>query len=153
MCNYIYYHTMPRKTMTASDFGGACVCLGLRKAARLVARRYDDALRPLAITSGQFSILAALLRDGAVAMGGLAEALGMDRTTLNRNLKPLERGRLIASSTDRDDRRVRAIQLTEAGHAMLSRAIPIWERAQADSQTRLAGLGWTELQTRLRALS
>jgi len=136
----------------AADFGATCICLGVRKAARQVVRRYDDAFRPFGITSGQFSILAAMLRDGAVPIGHLADVLGMDRTTLNRNLKPLEGEKLIATTATREDRRVRGLILTTKGRALLDRAIPIWRTAQADSERRLAGTEWPKFRSQLEAL-
>lgn len=139
-------------TITAADIGASCVCLGVRRAARLVARRYDDAFRPLGITSGQFSILAALLGEGAVPLGSLAEILGMDRTTLNRNLRPLEAMALVATRSDKSDARVRGLQLTAGGRALLDRAIPIWTEVQADSQRRLARSGWPQFRAYLQAL-
>ncbi len=81
---------MKRSDPKASEFSAVCVCLALNKAARATSRRYDAALKPVGITSGQFTILSALLQDRPPALGALAEALGMDRTTLSRNLKPLE---------------------------------------------------------------
>lgn len=151
-CNCTYIATMTMK-LTAMDLGAACVCLGVRKAARQVARRYDDAFRPLGITSGQFSILGALLRDEAVPLGALADVLGMDRTTLNRNLKPLEDDKLITTTASTEDRRVRALLLTAKGRALLDRAIPIWRTAQADSERRLAGTEWPKFRSQLQALS
>lgn len=139
--------------LTARDLSEACVCLGVRKAARQVARRYDEAFRPLGITSGQFSILGALLRDEPVALGAVADVLGMDRTTLNRNLKPLEQDRLVVTRAAETDARVRALVLTAKGHALLERAIPIWRSAQGDSQRRLAGTDWSELRRQLQSLS
>jgi DNA-binding MarR family transcriptional regulator len=139
--------------LTARELGAACVCLGVRKAARQVARRYDDAFRPLGITSGQFSILSALLRDQAVPLGALADVLGMDRTTLNRNLKPLEEEDLVVKTATEEDRRVRGLSLTREGRALLNRAIPIWRTAQADSERRLAGSGWPKLRSQLEALN
>jgi DNA-binding MarR family transcriptional regulator len=145
--------SMKQKHTTAFDIGSACVCLGVRRAARLVARRYDDALRPLGITSGQFSILAALMRDEAVPLGALADALGMDRTTLSRNLKPLEGGRLVVTMSDKADRRVRGLVLTDKGRKLLDHAVPLWLTAQVDSERRLAGTEWPILRTQLQALS
>ena len=143
---------MKRKSITAADIGTTCVCLGVRKAARILARRYDDAFRPLGITSGQFSILAALMQDSAVPLGALAETLGMDRTTLNRNLKPLEAIGLVATSSDKSDARVRGLKLTASGRLLLEQAIPIWSAVQADSQRRLAKSGWPQFRTLLQAL-
>lgn len=141
------------RQLSAQDIGSTCVCLGIRKIARQVARRYDEAFRPLGITSGQFSILAALLRDEPVPLGALADTLGMDRTTLNRNLKPLEHSRLVGTATDRKDRRIRGVALTDAGRALLHRAIPAWRLAQADSARRLQPAAWPALQSKLNALS
>jgi DNA-binding MarR family transcriptional regulator len=141
------------KRLTAWELGSACVCLGVRRAARQVARRYDDAFRPLGITSGQFAILSALLRDEAVPLGALADVLGMDRTTLNRNLKPLEDEKLIATTATKEDRRVRGLILTDKGRTLLDHAIPIWRTAQADSERRLAGVDWPKFRSQLEALS
>ncbi len=137
---------------TAADIESACVCLGVRRAARLVARRYDEALRPLGLTSGQFSILAALLRDRAAPLGVLADLLGLERTTLNRNLKPLEAMGLVETTPAESDARVRGLVLTPAGRTLLDRAVPHWRAAQADSQRRLGEAGWRDLRLRLHAL-
>ena len=74
---------------SASTIYQACVCLGVQRAARALARRYDEALRPAGLTSGQFAILTALLGDDGVALTVLADRLGLERTTLTRNLAPL----------------------------------------------------------------
>src|ERR1700757_3832201 len=84
-----------------------CLCLHLQRAARAVARRFDAALRPLGLTSGQFSLLMSLNRSEPATMGGVATLLAMDRTTLTANLKPLARRGLVAVTTDPDDRRNR----------------------------------------------
>lgn len=144
---------MSKQTLSAADFGSMCVCLGVRKAARAVSRRYDEAFRPLGITSGQFSILAALLRDRPVPISSLADALGMERTTLTRNLRPLEDGELVATVADKEDRRIRGLRLTAAGHGLLERAIPLWKAQQSESQKRLAGAPWRELRAHLAALT
>jgi DNA-binding MarR family transcriptional regulator len=143
---------MAQRSITAAEIGTACVCLGVRKAARRLARRYDEALRPLGITSGQFSILAALLLRDPVPLGVLAETLGMDRTTLNRNLMPLEKRKLIATAALPDDGRVRGLVLAERGRALLDRAVPLWKEAQAESQRRLQRSSWTEFRSLLSAL-
>lgn len=99
------------------------------------------------------SILAALLRHESVPLGSLAELLGMERSTLNRNLKPLEEMGLVATAIDKSDARVRALQLTSSGRALLDQAIPIWARIQSDSLRRLNKSGWPQLRTLLHALS
>lgn len=76
---------------TFSDFNTLCACQALRQATRKVSRRYDAALRPVKLNAGQFTMLAALLRPDPVTITTLADQLGIDRTTLSRDLKPLER--------------------------------------------------------------
>ena len=129
----------------------ACLCLHARRAARALARRYDAALRPLGLTSGQFSLLMALNRPEPPAMGEVASLLAMDRTTLTANLKPLERRGLLAVAPDGADRRSRRLELTEPGRALLARALPAWERTQAEAERLLADPG--HLRASLSALS
>jgi DNA-binding MarR family transcriptional regulator len=114
-----------------------CVCGNLRMAARLVTQRYDDALRPTGLRFMQFTLLARLRAADGLPMTELAQQMGLDRTTLTRNLKPLiERG--YAHITPGNDRRERLVTLTGRGRAALREALPHWERAQ-DGMT--AGLG------------
>ena len=108
-----------------------CVCLHLQRAARAVARRFDEVFRPLGITSGQFSLLMSLNRPDPPTIGRLAERFAMDRTTLTANLKPLERRGLVTITVDESDRRSRRLALTPAGRALLVAAVPIWKRTHA----------------------
>ena len=125
-----------------------CFCLHAQRAARAVARRFDDALRPLGLRSGQFSLLISLNRPEAPTLGSVARLLAMDRTTLTANLKPLERRGLIRVAPDEKDRRARRLHLTAEGLALLRRAVPVWiethqgiERAlDAGGETIRAGL-------------
>lgn len=103
-----------------------CLCLHVQRAARAIARRFDEALRPLDITNGQFSLLMSLNRPAPPNMGSVASLLAMDRTTLTAALKPLERRGLVESFPDADDRRSRRLRLTTEGQALLARAVPIW---------------------------
>ncbi len=91
-----------------------CLCLHTKRAARALARRYDEALRPAGLTSGQFSLMMALNRPEPPAIGDVASLLAMDRTTLSANLKPLERRGLVKLAVDPDDRRSRVMLLTAA---------------------------------------
>ena len=129
----------------------ACLCLHAQRAARALARRYDAALRPLGLTSGQFSLLMALNRPEPPAMGEVASLLAMDRTTLTANLKPLERRGLLAVAPDGANGRSRRLELTEPGRALPARALPAWERTQAEEERLLADPG--HLRAGLRALS
>jgi DNA-binding MarR family transcriptional regulator len=144
---------MEKSKLTASEVYATCVCLGLQRAARGAARRYDEALRSTGLTSGQFTILSSLLRDEPTPIGSLAELLGLDRTTLNRNLRPLESENLIATVSDPKDARVRRIQLTPAGRKRLETAIPLWRKVQSDSNGRLGKTGWQNLRPLLADLS
>jgi DNA-binding MarR family transcriptional regulator len=134
-----------------------CVCLGVNKAARATTRRYDAAFRPLGLTSGQFSLLAALHRPEPVALGKLAETLGMDRTTLNRNIRPLEDEGLVATVADPEDARVRALALTARGLEKLAAAAPVWRALQHDAKARVngggAGAAWDEIRQQLLLLT
>ncbi len=136
---------------TAREIFEVCVCLGVQRAARGLARRYDEALVPAGMTSGQFAILSALLRDDPVPLTELAGLLGLERTTLTRNLAPLEAAGL-ALSTPTSDRRVRALTLTNAGRDRLESALPLWHAAQADSARRLDA-GWAAVRPALARLA
>lgn len=115
-----------------------CLCLATRQAARAISRRFDEAFRPLGLTSGQFSLLMSLNRPEPPTLGSVAALLAMDRTTLTANLKPLERRGLVETRPDPDDRRSRRLALTDAGRQMLRAALPLWERTQAELDRLLA---------------
>ena len=104
-----------------------CLCLHLQRAARIVARRFDLAFAPLGLTNGQFSLLASINRPEPPRLSDIAPVLGMDRSTVTAALKPLERRGLVESRPDPQDRRNRRIALTEAGVALMMRALPIWQ--------------------------
>lgn len=130
-----------------------CLCLHLQRAARALARRFDDALRPTGLTSGQFSLLMSLNRPEPPTLGQVSALLAMDRTTLTANLKPLERRDLVTVTVDAKDRRVRRLRLTPAGRKALSAAVPIWEATHADIDRLLVGSSPDQLRADLRALS
>ena len=121
---------MMRKSATDLSDPANCLCFNLRKAARSLTQTYDAALKPAGITAPQFTLLAALERQGPVSLSDLAAALGMDRTTLTRNLMPLQRDGLVASA-EGDDRRVRLLTLTAMGRDRLAEAEPLWRAVQA----------------------
>jgi DNA-binding MarR family transcriptional regulator len=131
----------------------ACLCLHTQRAARALARRFDEALRPAALTNGQFSLLMALNRPKPVPMREVAELLGADRTTLTAALKPLVRRGLAEIGSEPGDSRVRQIALTTAGRASLAAALPLWIRAHTVLETALDGADPARLRRDLRALS
>lgn len=109
-----------------------CLCLAVQRAARALARRFDDALRPFDLTHGQFSLLMSLNRPEAPTIGEIAHFLAMDRTTLTANLKPLERRGLLKVSVDEADKRSRRLALMPAGHAVLIDALPVWRETHGE---------------------
>src|SRR5580692_5788556 len=113
-----------------------CLCLHLQRSARALARRFDDALRPLGLTNGQFSLMMSLNRPEPPGMAAVASLLGMDRTTLTAVLKPLQRRGMIKVTADPADGRGRLITLTAKGRRLLSRAVPVWRNTDRKS-TRL----------------
>jgi DNA-binding MarR family transcriptional regulator len=130
-----------------------CVCLHLHRAARAVARRFDAALRPLGLSSGQFSLLMSLNRPEPASIGNVSALLAMDRTTLTANLKPLERRGLLRVTADDADKRTRRLTLTPAGRALLGAAVPVWRRTHAEIAGLLTGSSPDRLRADLRALS
>ena len=109
----------------------SCAVLNLRRAARAVTNRYEDEMRALGLKATQFSLLVAAALRGPVNISALAELMVMDRTTLTRNLKPLQKRGLL-QVVPGSDRRTRAVTLTAAGEAMLAQALPLWRRAQRE---------------------
>ncbi|MEX0922461.1 MAG: MarR family transcriptional regulator [Rhodovibrionaceae bacterium] len=130
-----------------------CLCLHTQRAARALARRFDAALRPLGLTSGQFSLLMSLNRPEPAPMRAVAEFLAMDRTTLTAALKPLRREGLVAIAVDPADKRGRRLSLLPAGRERLAPALPIWERVHAEIDRELAAEDPQRLRAELRALS
>lgn len=130
-----------------------CLCLHLQRAARAVARQFDEALRPLGLTNGQFSLLMSLNRPEPPTIGNVAALLAMDRTTLTANLKPLERRGLAEVRIDGADRRSRRLILTRAGRDLLAAALPIWRSKHRDIEKLLVGSDADALRIELRALS
>ena len=138
---------------TTLEVRDACLCLHVQRAARALARRYDEALRPLELTSGQFSLLMSLNRPEPPGMGQVATLLAMDRTTLTAALKPLERRGLVTVTAGETDRRSRRMTLTPAGRALLVAALPLWRSTQAAVACLIPGSAPDRLRAELRALS
>ncbi len=125
-----------------------CACFNLRKTTRAITQLYDEALRPTGLRVTQFSLLIAITILESVTVTRLAEIGVMDRTTLTRNLKPLEKKGLI-KVVPGDDQRTRIVTLTAHGKEVLSKALPLWEKAQARVIKRLGQERWNSLMTNL----
>jgi DNA-binding MarR family transcriptional regulator len=129
----------------------ACLCLHVQRAARSLARLFDEAFRPVGLTNGQFSMLMSLNRPAPARMREVAALLAMDRTTLTAALKTLERRGLLTVAIDPDDRRGKLLALTDTGRDTLARAVPIWRDTHAALERDLADADG--LRTALLAIS
>ncbi|MBV8113428.1 MAG: MarR family transcriptional regulator [Silvibacterium sp.] len=124
----------------------------MQRAARALARRFDEALRPVGLTNGQFSLLMSLNRPEPPPMAPVAALLAMDRTTLTAALKPLERRGLLEVMKDPEDGRGRLLRLTADGKALLAKAVPIWEKTHGEIEGLLLDGGPARLRSDLNAL-
>ena len=131
------------------QIGQLCACFNLRRATRAVTQLYDTVLRPVGLRTTQFTLLNAVRLQAPVTIRQLAASVVMDRTTLTRDLRPLERQRLVSIETG-EDRRERKVDLTAKGAQVITRALPLWQKAQ----TYVAqGLGQERLQRLLEDLA
>jgi DNA-binding MarR family transcriptional regulator len=138
---------------TTAHVRDSCLCLHAQRAARALARRFDEALRPAGLTNGQFSLLMALNRPEPAPMSELAALLGADRTTLTAALKPLVRRGLAEIGRDASDSRVRRVALTPEGRTRLAAALPHWTRTHAAVEAELADADPARLRRDLLSLS
>lgn len=129
-----------------------CLCLHVQRAARALARRFDNAFRPLGLTNGQFSLMMSLNRPEPPGIAAVASLLAMDRTTLTAALKPLERRALLRIKADPADRRARLMVLTPKGRRLLARAVPVWKSTHLAIEGLLCNREPDRLRNNLRAL-
>ena len=129
-----------------------CLCLHVQRASRALGRRFDDALRPVGLSHGQYSLLISLNRPPPT-ISETAFLLAMDRTTLTANLKPLERRGLLKIKADETDRRTRRLHLTRSGRDLLKKAVPIWRQTHDTIDKLLNGPSDDKLKSDLMALS
>jgi len=136
-----------------SDLAATAMCtsFNLRKAARAVTQFYDEALKASGLKSTQFSLLSMASASGGAPITRLADDMAMDRTTLTRNLKPLEDAGLIRVESG-DDRRVRKVVVTVDGEYALARAMPMWRRAQTRMIDRLGDEHWGDFLRQLQTV-
>jgi DNA-binding MarR family transcriptional regulator len=129
-----------------------CVGNNLNKTARAVSRVYAEELAAAGLARSQFSILSAVAQSGGASVSALAEMLYMDRTTLTRNLRPLEKAGLVRRDSSAEDARAKRISLTEAGIAKVREARVCWRRAQQRMLKLYGETRWQALETQLRDL-
>jgi DNA-binding MarR family transcriptional regulator len=133
---------------TAAD----CNCLAVRQAARHITQFYDRYLAAAGLRTTQYGILGRLKRQGPMSINTLAAELVVDRTTLGRNIRPLERDGLIAVESDPSDRRSKILRLTKAGDARVQRAQKPWAEAQRQFERAYGGKQAAQLREKLRAV-
>jgi DNA-binding MarR family transcriptional regulator len=138
----------------AGKIAKECAGMRTRQVSRLLSRVYDDSLRPLGIQESQLSVLVAvaLFGEKGAQMGALADALVMDRTTLTRNVVPLEKAGLLRVARSPDDRRARVVFLTRGGERMIESAYPLWEAAQTKVRRVLGSVRFDALRSELSAV-
>ncbi len=142
---------MNRKTLNQklrNDVAGSCLCRKTRETARKISRMYDESLQPAGLRATQFGMLAVISLQGDATITELAAILGMDRTTLSRNLKPLARSGLIEISAE-GYRRARSTSITDKGVEVMEKALPLWSSAQDSLRKRLGKDTWDRIQTDL----
>ncbi|MDE2450476.1 MAG: winged helix-turn-helix transcriptional regulator [Gammaproteobacteria bacterium] len=130
-----------------------CNCFAVRQAARQVTKLYEHHLGKAQLTSAQFSILGALGEGGRMTMAELAKVLVMDRTTLLRAMKPLQREELLKSASSAADPRQLVFSLSSAGERKLRQAIPLWTRAQEEFESSMGPGEAARLRSALLALA
>lgn len=127
---------------------GPCVCSQVRRIARKLSSLYDTVLSPENLTITQYSLLANIGRAGQLSHSVLAEKVGMERTTLTRNLHPLTRAKWVAAATG-EDRRQHLLQLTATGKRKLLRSLPLWEEAQRQFLSQMGSESVRDLRAHL----
>jgi DNA-binding MarR family transcriptional regulator len=128
-----------------------CICIAMRKASRKLTALYDEALAPTGINIAQFSLMRKLRRHGALSLTALAELVELDRSTLGRNLRVLEKQGLVALGAGKDQRE-QVADLTSSGRMTLSAGDPLWDRVQADIANKVGAPGVVQLEALLGAL-
>jgi DNA-binding MarR family transcriptional regulator len=140
---------MPAETLLNAE---DCNCSAVRSAARHITQLYDRCLAPVGLRTTQYAILMRLERKGPLTMNALASDLVMDRSTLARNVQPLERDGLIAIETSASDRRAKVVRLTDAGQERLQAALAAWSQAQHRFESSFGGERSAEMRALMRAV-
>jgi DNA-binding MarR family transcriptional regulator len=128
-----------------------CMCQRVRMAARAVTRAYDDALRPTGLRATQLSVLVAVAQENAVSIASLSRLLGMDRSTLTRNLRPLAKEGLVVLGSE-GRHRSRNLRITSKGNHRLLSAVPLWDKVQGELRKKMGGPRWAAIRSELDGL-
>lgn len=132
-----------------TPFDDPCSCFYMRRAARMLTRQYAETMKAAGLKSSQFSILSILSHHGQLTISELAEKMGLERTSLSRNLRPMEKDGLISISDELEKRR-RYIQLSSQGKAAYKKALPLWNKAQLQFQEQMGVQELKKLKTLLK---
>ena len=153
ICAYTQYMEKQVLIQALSDnVAGACLGHKTRNLARTLTRRFDEAFRQLGITGNQYSMLVVIMLVKDASMTDLARHMGLDRTTLIRNLKPLEREGFVALSSE-GYRRARSVEVTEKGAEILADALPRWQAVQDKLKQELGDEAWHAAHKAMEALN
>ena len=139
----------PRLDLTGT---GYCASFNFRRTARAVTRLYDLALQPSGIRSTQFAILVGIAKSRPISIGGLADLLLIDRTTLTRSLRLMQKEGLLSVS-ERSSKRQRFLNVTPKGERTLARSLPYWRQAQERFVNAVGTDYWIHMQSELERLS
>jgi DNA-binding MarR family transcriptional regulator len=139
----------------AQTIATECTCLRVRQASRTLSRLYDESLRPLGLQISQLTVLVAAARFGEAGakIGEMADVLGMERTTLTRNLRPMEKEGWLRVARDPADARSRLVLLTRTGERVIERAFPAWQHTQKQLRALLGAGQVDDLRERLARTS
>ncbi len=134
------------------DIGRRCACFNLRRASRLITRRFDEAFRGFGLKATQLSVLMAIYHAPCQPLSKLASILGMDRTSLTRNLNILyDKGLVLVEGSD--DKRERRIGISPGGERLLEEVSPVWRKVQAEVEETLGGEHWGNLLSGLHEVA
>lgn len=140
------------KRRYVKDIGRRCACFNLRRASRLITRRFDEAFRDFGLKATQLSLLMAIYHAPYQPLSKLASILGMDRTSLTRNLNILyDKGLVLVEGSD--DKRVRRIGISSEGERLLEEVSPVWRKVQAEVEETLGGEHWGNLLSGLHEVA
>lgn len=130
---------------------GECTAFNLKKATRIVQNMFDEAFKPIGLEGTQYTVLGHIFVHGPISLTKLADLMHVDRTTLARNLRPLEKKGLVEIKTG-SDRRAKVIDLTKRGEEVLAQALPLWKQTQGQIKSALGSDNWSSMISNLDGL-